>query len=271
MLVPKLATTLKDYDRRQFVSDLTAGLIVAVVAIPLAIAFAIASGLTPERGLYTTIVAGFLISALGGSRVQIGGPTGAFVVIVFGIVQKYGVDGLTIATVMAGILLIVLGITRMGSAIKFIPHSVTIGFTSAIGLTIFVQQLDSAFGLAKAAYPPHPIERLVAYAHNAGTANGSAVAVCAATLAILFLWPRVSRRVPAPFVALIATTAAVRLLHIPVTTVGERFGHLAGGLPHPDTSARRPGHAFASWSSRHAPSPGSAPSSRCCPRSSRTA
>src|SRR6478672_4053259 len=233
MLVPKLATTLKDYDRRQFVSDLTAGLIVGVVAIPLAIAFAIASGLTPQRGLYTTIVAGFLISVLGGSRVQIGGPTGAFVVIVFGIVQKYGVDGLTIATVMAGVILIALGVTRMGNAIKFIPHSVTIGFTSAIGLTILVQQLDAAFGLVKASYPPHPIERVVAYAHNAGTANGYAVAVCAATLLVLLIWPRVSRSVPAPFVALIATTAVVRLLHLPVTTVGERFGHLQGGLPHP--------------------------------------
>jgi SulP family sulfate permease len=233
MLVPKLATTIKDYDRRRFVSDLTAGLIVGVVAIPLAIAFAIASGLAPQRGLYTTIVAGFLISALGGSRVQIGGPTGAFVVIVYGIVQKYGVDGLTIATIMAGLLLIVLGVARMGNAIKFIPHSVTVGFTSAIGLTILVQQLDAAFGLAKSAYPPHPIERLVAYAHNAGTANMYAVAVCGATLAILLLWPRVSRSVPAPFVALLATTAAVRLLHLPVTTVGERFGHLPTGLPQP--------------------------------------
>ena len=233
MLVPKLATTLKDYSRRQFVSDLTAGLIVGVVAIPLAIAFAIASGLTPQRGLYTTIVAGFLISALGGSRVQIGGPTGAFVVIVFGIVQKYGVDGLTIATVMAGILLIILGVTKMGNAIKFIPHSVTIGFTSAIGLTILVQQLDAALGLAKAVYPPHPIERLGAYAQQAGTVNGYAVAVCATTLVILMIWPRVSRSVPAPFVALIATTAAVRLFHLPVTTVGERFGHLPTGLPQP--------------------------------------
>src|SRR5689334_3493659 len=206
LYVPKLVTTLRNYSREQFVRDLTAGIIVGVVAIPLAIAFAIASGLTPQRGLYTTIVAGFLISVLGGSRVQIGGPTGAFVVIVYGIVQKYGVDGLTIATLMAGVILIALGITRMGNAIKFIPHSVTIGFTSAIGLTILVQQLDAAFGLAKASYPPHPIERLIAYAHNAGTTNGYAVGVCAATLVILWLWPRVSRSVPAPFVALLATT-----------------------------------------------------------------
>jgi SulP family sulfate permease len=233
MLVPKLATTLKDYSRKQFVSDLTAGLIVGVVAIPLAIAFAIASGLTPQRGLYTTIVAGFLISVLGGSRVQIGGPTGAFVVIVYGIVQKYGVDGLTIATIMAGLLLVALGVARMGNAIKFIPHAVTVGFTSAIGLTILVQQLDAAFGLARAPYPPHPVERIVAYVHNAGTVNPYAVAVCIATLVILLLWPRVSRALPAPFVALIATTAAARLFHIPVTTVGERFGHLATGLPQP--------------------------------------
>jgi len=233
MLVPKLVTTLKDYNRHQFVSDATAGLIVGVVAIPLAIAFAIASGVTPQAGLYTAIVAGLLISALGGSRVQIGGPTGAFVVIVYGIVQKYGIDGLTIATVMAGIILVVLGVTRMGNAIKFIPHSVTIGFTSAIGLTILVQQLDAAFGLRKAAYPPHVFERLAAYASQLDSANVSAIGVCAATLAILILWPRVSRKIPAPFVALVATTVAVKLLHIQVTTVGERFGHLSSGLPRP--------------------------------------
>ena len=122
MLVPKLATTLKDYDRQQFLADVTAGTIVGIVAIPLAIAFAIASGVTPQQGLYTAIVAGFIISALGGSRVQIGGPTGAFVVIVYGIVQKYGVDGLTVATVMAGVILVILGVARLGTAIKFIPH-----------------------------------------------------------------------------------------------------------------------------------------------------
>lgn len=233
MLVPKLVTTLKDYNRHQFVSDVTAGIIVGVVAIPLAIAFAIASGVTPQAGLYTAIVAGLLISALGGSRVQIGGPTGAFVVIVYGIVQKYGIDGLTIATVMAGVILVVLGLTRMGNAIKFIPHAVTIGFTSAIGLTILVQQLDAALGLRKAAYPPHVFERLAAYAGQLDSTNVDAVVVCAATLAILLFWPRISRRIPAPFVALVATTAAVKLLHIPVTTVGERFGHLASGLPRP--------------------------------------
>ncbi|MGZ8399270.1 MAG: SulP family inorganic anion transporter, partial [Gemmatimonadales bacterium] len=141
MLVPKLVTTLKTYSRGQFVADLTAGIIVGIVALPLAIAFAIASGLTPDRGLYTAVIAGFLISALGGSRVQIGGPTGAFVVIVYGIVQKYGVDGLMVATLMAGLFLIGLGLARVGGAIKFIPFPVVTGFTSAIATILMVQQL----------------------------------------------------------------------------------------------------------------------------------
>src|SRR5512142_524101 len=137
MFVPKLATTLRSYDRSQFGSDLVAGLIVGVVALPLAIAFAIASGVTPDRGLWTAIVAGFLISVLGGSRVQIGGPTGAFVVIVYAIVQKYGIDGLTVATLMAGVILVAMGFAKFGSVIKFIPHPLVIGFTSAIAVIIF--------------------------------------------------------------------------------------------------------------------------------------
>src|SRR5262245_45846828 len=142
MFVPKLASTIKGYDRSQFMKDVAAGTIVGIVALPLAIAFAIASGVTPDRGLWTAIVAGFLISALGGSRVQIGGPTGAFVVIVYGIVQKYGIDGLTVATLMAGVLLIIMGVAKLGNVIKFVPHPVIIGFTSAIAVTIAVTQLD---------------------------------------------------------------------------------------------------------------------------------
>src|SRR5688500_9370918 len=137
MLVPKLFSTLKGYDRAQFTSDLTAGVIVGVVALPLAIAFAIASGVTPDRGLYTAIIAGFLISALGGSRVQIGGPTGAFVVIVYGIVQQHGIDGLIVATIMAGIILVILGVAKLGTVIRFIPHPVVVGFTSGIAVIIF--------------------------------------------------------------------------------------------------------------------------------------
>ena len=146
MLVPKLVTTLRTYTRQQFAADVVAGVIVGVVALPLAIAFAIASGVTPDRGLYTAVIAGFLISALGGSRVQIGGPTGAFVVIVYGIVQRYGVDGLLAATLMAGVILLILGFARLGGAIKFIPFPVTTGFTAAIGALIAVQQLRDALG-----------------------------------------------------------------------------------------------------------------------------
>ena len=231
MLRPKLITTLQSYDRRQFADDLIAGVIVGVVAIPLAIAFAIASGVTPDKGLWTAIIAGFLISALGGSRVQIGGPTGAFVVIVYGIIQQHGIDGLLVATMMAGVLLVIMGAAQLGDLIKFVPHPVVTGFTSAIGVTILVQQLDSAFGLAPAKYPPRAIERLAAYWQNASSVNVAAIGVCAATLIILLAWPKVSRKVPAPFVALLVTTAAAKLFHLPVMTVGDRFGALGAGLP----------------------------------------
>jgi sulfate permease, SulP family len=231
MLVPKLVTTLKAYSRHQFVADLTAGLIVGVVALPLAIAFAIASGVTPDRGLYTAVIAGFIISALGGSRVQIGGPTGAFVVIVYGIVQKYGVDGLTVATIMAGLLLIGFGLGRLGAAIKFIPFPVVTGFTSGIAAILIVQQLRDVLGLRLASAPPEFIERLSLYAANIGTINRYAVVLSAATLLILMLWPKVSHQVPAPFVALILTTVAAYLLHLPVETIGTRFGEIRAGFP----------------------------------------
>jgi SulP family sulfate permease len=233
MLVPKLATTLKGYNRHQLLSDVTAGVIVGIVAIPLAIAFAIASGVTPQQGLYTAIVAGFLISALGGSRVQIGGPTGAFVVIVYAIVQKYGVDGLTVATVMAGIILVILGVARLGAAIKFIPHSVTIGFTAGIALIIASQQIDTALGLKTGPLPAQVFERLAEYGRHLDTINLYAVAITAATLAILILWPKISTKLPAPFVALIAMTAVARLLHLPVVTIADRFGVIHAGLPAP--------------------------------------
>src|SRR5688572_12145189 len=231
MLIPKLVTTLKTYNREQFVADLTAGIIVGIVALPLDIAFAIASGLTPERGLYTAVIAGFIISALGGSRVQIGGPTGAFVVIVYGIVQKYGVDGLTVATIMAGLLLMVFGLAKLGGAIKFIPFPVVTGFTSGIAAILIVQQVRDVLGLSLASAPPEFIERLSAYAANLHAINPHAVAVSAATLAILWLWPRVSHQIPAPFVALVATTAVAQLAGLPVETIGTRFGEIQAGLP----------------------------------------
>ena len=231
MLVPKLVTTLKTYNREQFVADLTAGVIVGIVALPLAIAFAIASGLTPDRGLYTAVIAGFIISALGGSRVQIGGPTGAFVVIVYEIVQEYGVDGLTVATIMAGLMLIAFGVAKLGAAIKFIPFPVVTGFTSGIAAILIVQQLRDALGLRLTSAPPEFIERLTLYAANLHTINPSAIAISVGTLLVLWLWPRLSHTVPAPFVALIAATVLAQLLDLPVETIGTRFGEIRAGLP----------------------------------------
>ena len=233
ILIPKLVTTLKTYDRGQFAADLTAGIVVGIVALPLAIAFAIASGVTPERGLYTAVIAGFLISALGGSRVQIGGPTGAFVVIVYGIVQRHGVDGLLLATLMAGVILIALGLARLGTAIKFIPFPVVTGFTAAIGAIIAVQQLRDAFGLRLDRAPAEFIERIGVYLDHADTVNAYAVVLTALTLLIVLLWPRVSHRIPAPFVALIAGTAVTHLLGWPVETIGSRFGEISAALPRP--------------------------------------
>lgn len=233
VLIPKLFTTMKSYTRRQLVADLTAGVIVGVVALPLAIAFAIASGVTPDRGLYTAIVGGFIISALGGSRVQIGGPTGAFVVIVYGIVQQYGLDGLMIATVMGGIILVGLGLARLGGAIKFIPYPVITGFTAGIAVIIFTGQLRDLLGLTMADLPADFVGRWRAYAVNASAVSPAAAGLGAATLLVLVGWPRVSRRIPGPFVALIAATVAAQLLHLPVETIGSRFGNLSASLPHP--------------------------------------
>lgn len=233
MLVPKLLTTLKGYDARQFSRDLTAGIVVGVVALPLAIAFGIASGATPQAGLTTAIVAGFLISALGGSRVQIGGPTGAFVVIVSGVIQQYGMDGLIVATFMAGVMLIAIGVAKLGAAIKFIPHAVTMGFTSGIALVIFSSQVKDFFGLHLPSVPTEFIAKWESYAANMGSLNPWALGVAGFALAVLLLWPRVSRRIPAPFVALIVATVAVQLLDLPVETIGDRFGELPSRFPTP--------------------------------------
>lgn len=233
MLLPKLVTTLRSYDRRQLVSDSVAGVIVGIVALPLAIAFAIASGVSPDRGLWTAIVAGFIISAIGGSRVQIGGPTGAFVVIVYGIVQKYGMDGLIVATLMAGVILVIMGLAKVGGAIRFIPHPLVTGFTSGIAVIIFSSEIKDFFGLRMGAVPAEFLAKWGAFAGAAGTVNWHAVGVAAFAMAIILLWPRVSRRIPGPFVALVVTTLVVRLLHLPIETIGSRFGEIAASVPHP--------------------------------------
>lgn len=233
MLVPKLFTTLKSYSRQQFVSDLTAGAIVGVVALPLAIAFAIASGVGPERGLFTAIIAGFLISFLGGSRVQIGGPTGAFVVIVYGIVQTHGLDGLIVATIMAGAILVVLGLVKLGGAIKFIPYPVTTGFTSGIAVIIFSGQIKDLLGLKMGDVPAPFVQKWQAYVSHLGTADPITIGIAALAFAIIIFWPRLKVKVPGPLVALVATTAVVQLFGLPVETIGDRFGTIAAELPRP--------------------------------------
>ena len=235
---PKLVTVLREgLSRQQLTRDLMAGIIVGVVALPLAIAFAIASGVKPEQGLYTAIIAGFLISALSGSRVQIGGPTGAFIVIVYGIVEKYGYDGLATATMLAGGLLIIMGLARLGTVIKFIPHPVTVGFTAGIALIIMVGQIRDFFGLQMEKVPAEFPEKVAAFAEHFGSLNPWAAVIAASTILTILLWPRLTHRVPGSLVAILVTTAAVQLLNIPVETIGSRFGSVPNSLPAPHLPA----------------------------------
>ncbi len=233
MLKPKLFSILGQYSREQFFNDAIAGVIVGVVALPLAIAFAIASGLSPEKGLYTAIIAGFLISALGGSRVQIGGPTGAFVVIVYDIVHRYGLEGLQLATLMAGVMLILMGLAKLGSAIKFIAQPVVVGFTSGIALIIFSSQLKDFFGLNMGSVPPDFVRKWEAFITYFPTFNPAALAVSAGCVAIILGWKRVSQRIPGSLVALILSTVVVQIFQLPVETVGSRFGEIPRTLPIP--------------------------------------
>ena len=234
---PELLYALRGYTRQQAAADVTAGVIVGIVALPLAIAFAIASGLPPEYGIYTAIIAGFLISALGGSRVQIGGPTGAFVVIVYGIVQVHGIAGLTVATVMAGLMLIVMGVVRLGAAIKFIPFPVTTGFTSGIAVVIATSQIRDLLGLRMDSVPAEFVEKWGAYSEHISTINPHALLVAGLSLAIVVGWPRISRKIPAPFVAVVLGTIAVPVLGLQVETIGSRFGDLTIGIPRPTIPA----------------------------------
>jgi sulfate permease, SulP family len=230
---PKILDTLKGYDLRHFRKDLLAGLIVGVVALPLAIAFAVASGVSPEKGLYTAIVAGFLISSLGGSRVQIGGPTGAFIVIVYGIVQDFGINGLIIATFMAGIMLVAMGIARLGTVIRFIPYPLIAGFTSGIAVIIFTSQIKDFFGLNTGTLNSDFVGKWHQYLAQSGTINGYAASIALATVMITFFWPRVNRQIPGSLVAIIVTTIAVSVFHLPVETIGNRFGKLPSSLSYP--------------------------------------
>ena len=232
---PKLLTTIKNYDRKTFMADLMAGIIVGIVALPLAIAFGIASGVSPEKGIITAIVAGFIIAACGGSKVQIGGPTGAFIVIVYGIIQQYGMQGLTIATLMAGVFLILLGVLRLGTIIKYIPYPIVVGFTSGIAVTIFTTQIKDLLGMDMAQVPSDFIEKWIAYAHNLGSIDLWSTIVGLASVAIIALMPRLSSKIPGSLVAIIVMTVAVLLFQhygiaTSVETIGDRFS-ISSALP----------------------------------------
>jgi len=233
-LEPKLFSILRGgYSKEQLKADVIAGVIVGIVALPLAIAFAIASGVKPEQGLYTAVIAGLAVSILGGSRVQIAGPTGAFIVIVYGIVQKYGYDGLAVATLMAGVILIIMGLVRLGTLLKFIPYPLTVGFTSGIALIIFTSQIKDFFGFHIANLPANFFEQWVVYAVNLRTVDVHALLVGLGSLIIIMFWPKVSHRIPSPLVALLVVTAVVQIFDIPVATIGSRFGSVPHSLPMP--------------------------------------
>jgi SulP family sulfate permease len=229
--LPKSVLCLRHYSRRMFFGDLLAGITVGLVALPLAMAFAIASGVPPQSGLYCAIVAGFTISALGGSSTQIGGPTGAFVVVVFGIVAKYGLDGLFMCTMMAGVILILLGVTGLGSAVKFIPRPVVIGFTNGIAVLIASTQIKDFFGLKIDKVPGEFAARISALAHNFSTFSPLETALGVASLAVIVFFRRYVQRVPGYIVVLFAATAAVVAFKLPVQTIGTRFGGIPSGFP----------------------------------------
>ncbi len=225
---PKLVSTLRNYNRKTFMADLMAGVIVGIVALPLAIAFGIASGVSPEKGIITAIVAGFIVSVFGGSRVQIGGPTGAFIIIIYGIIQQYGMQGLTIATIMAGVFLVLFGVLRLGTIIKYIPYPIVVGFTSGIAVTIFTTQVKDLFGLTMAEVPSDFVEKWIAYAHDFTTLDGWTTLIGIVSVVVIAVTPRFSRKIPGSLVAIILMTIVALLLKhyagvTSIETIGDRF------------------------------------------------
>ena len=230
-LRPKLFDVMKGYSKAQLIKDIIAGIIVAIIALPLSIALAIASGVGPEQGLYTAIIAGFFISFFGGSRVQIGGPTAAFVVIIYGIVAEYGTDGLIVATILAGIILVIMGICRFGSLIKYIPYTITTGFTCGIAVTLFVGQLKDFFGLQIKSVPSEFLDKIIAYGKHIDTINVTATVIGLAAVAIMLIWPKVTDKIPGSLVAIIVTTAIVYFAKLDVNTIGSVYGQLDSSFP----------------------------------------
>ncbi|HEV8590722.1 MAG TPA: sulfate permease [Pyrinomonadaceae bacterium] len=233
-LEPKLLTILREgYTRRMFYGDLAGGLTVGIVALPLAIALAIASGVKPEQGLYTAIFAGFTIAVLGGTRAQISGPTGAFIVIVYGIVQKYGYDGLVVATLLAGVILVIMGLARMGAFLKFVPYPVVVGFTSGIAIIIFSSQVSDFLGLKLEKIPADFLQKWIEYVTHFSTVDRTTLGVGIASLLIIVIWPKVTRRVPGQLIAILVVTTVVQIFQLPVDTIGTRFGGVPSSLPTP--------------------------------------
>lgn len=231
-LIPQVFTCYRSgYSLKHFAKDLIAGLITGIVALPLAIAFGIASGVTPEQGLYTAIIAGFLISFFSGSQVQIGGPTGAFIVIVYGIVQQYGMAGLTVATLMAGVMLILMGVCRLGSVLKYLPYPLIIGFTTGIAVIIAVTQIPAFLGMKLEKFPGEIIGKLEAIGTHLHLIDPLSAALGLLALLIMIIWPRITRRIPGSLIAILVTTLLVTLLKLPVETIGSRFGAVPNHLP----------------------------------------
>lgn len=236
---PKLFQTLKSYTKERFVSDLMAGIIVGIVALPLAIAFGIASGVSPEKGLVTAVIGGFIVSFLGGSSVQIGGPTGAFIVIVYGIIQRYGIEGLAVATVLAGIFLMLMGALKLGTVIKFIPYPIIVGFTSGIALTIFTTQIKDLFGMNMESIPADFLSKWIVYVQHITTVSPWALLIGIISIAIIVFMPRISKKIPGSLVAIIIMTIVVYLMRTyggitGIETIGDRF-IINASLPQPET------------------------------------
>lgn len=230
-LRPKLFDVMKGYTKAQLLKDIISGIIVAIIALPLSIALAIASGVGPEQGLYTAIIAGFFISFFGGSRVQIGGPTAAFVVIIYGIVAQYGTDGLIVATILAGIILVIMGICHFGSLIKYIPYTITTGFTCGIAVTLFVGQLKDFFGLSIKSVPSEFLDKVIVYAKNIKSINITASLIGLSAIAIMLIWPKITDKIPGSLVAIIVTTAIAYFAKLPINTIGSVYGELNSSFP----------------------------------------
>lgn len=228
---PKLFTCMKNYSLSQFYKDITSGIIVAIIALPLSIALAIASGVSPEKGLHTAIIAGFIISFFGGSRVQIGGPTGAFMIVVYGVLSKHGIDGLIISTILAGFILMLMGIFNFGKIIKFIPYPIVTGFTSGIALTIFSTQIKDFFGLSIETVPSEFIHKWQSYITNIGSIDLTTTVIGVISLVIIIFWPKINKKIPGALIALIVTTALAYFLKLDIETIGSKYGEISSSFP----------------------------------------